>query len=191
MPDKFRKYLKKFMEDRCDWIGKVGARIFKGKGMTIDDYCTALLEDNFILDQVGIFIFAQMYHVHICIALGDRFLTTNKDNDLQKCTIFLAYKMCFCDTRPIKFNEQTLESVSENDDDITIPSPPQRHPIRAVNPKPKKPRKNYEPVKPTKRQLALIAKHENESPPLSNENGTPPPPSQVEVHATHSVLVCC
>ena len=27
-----------------------------------------------------------------------------------------------------------------------------------------------------KRQLALIAKHENENPLLSNENGTPPPP---------------
>ena len=128
MPDEFRGYLKKFTEDRCDWIAKVGTRIFKGKGITVDDYCTALLEDNFILDQVGIFIFAQIYHVHICIALGDRFLTTNRDNDLQKCTIFLGYfgKMCFCDTRPNKFDEQTLESLSESDDEITIPKPQQK-----------------------------------------------------------------
>ena len=83
MPDEFRTYLKKFTEDRHGWIAKVGARIFKGKGITVDEYCTALLEDNFIIDQVGIFIFAQMYHIHICIALGDRFLTTNRDNDLQ------------------------------------------------------------------------------------------------------------
>ena len=126
MPDEFRTYLKKFTEDRHDWIAKVGARIFKGKGINVNDYCTALLEDNFILNQVGIFIFAWMYHIHICLVLGDRFLTTNKDNDLQKCTIFLGYfsKMHFCDTRPIKFNEQTLESVSESDDDITIPSSP-------------------------------------------------------------------
>ena len=170
MPDEFRGYLKKFTEDRCDWIAKVGARIFKGKGITVDDYCTALLEDNFVLDQVGIFIFAQMYHVHICIALSDRFLTTNRDNDLQKCMIFLGYfgKMHFCDTRPIKFDEQTLESLSESDDEITIPKPQQRHPIRSANPKPKKPPKTYEPVKPTKRQLALMAKHENKNPPLSN-----------------------
>ena len=119
-----------------------------------------------------------MYHVHICIALGDRFLTTNRDNDLQKCTIFLGYfgKMSFCDTRPIKFDEQTLESLSESDDEITIPKPQQRHPIRSANPKPKKPPKTYEPAKPTKRQLALMAKHENENLPLSNDNETPPPP---------------
>ena len=42
MPDEFRAYLKKFTEDRHDWIAKVGARIFKGKGITVDDYCTAL-----------------------------------------------------------------------------------------------------------------------------------------------------
>ena len=148
------------------------------KGITVDNYCTALLEDNFVLDQVGIFIFAWMYHVHICIALGDRFLTTNRDNDLQKCTIFLGYfgKMHFCDTRPIKFDEQTLESLSESDDEITIPKPQQRCPIRSANPKPKKPPKTYEPAKPTKRQLALMAKHENENLPLSNDNKTPPPP---------------
>ena len=122
-----------------------------------------------------------MYHIHICIALGDRFLTTNRDNDLQKCSIFLGYfgKMRFCDTRPIKFDEQTLESLSESDDSIIIPKPPQRQPIRPANPKPKKPPKSYEPAKPTKRQLALMAKHDNENPSLSNENETPPPPPKL------------
>ena len=177
-PDEFRGYLKKFTEDRCDWIAKVGARIFKGKGISVDDYCTALLENNFVLDQVGIFIFARMYHVHICIALGDRFLTTNKDNDIQKCTIFLGYfgKMRFCDTRPIKFDEKTLDSLSESDNEIIIPKPPQRRAIASLNPKPKEQKKSFEPPKPTKRQLALMAKHDNENPPLSNDNGTPPPP---------------
>ena len=99
--------------------------------------------------------------------------------------------MWFCDTRPIKFDEQTLEPLSESDDDITIPSPPQRHPVRAANPKAKKPKKNFEPSKPTKRQLALMAKHENKNLLLSNDNGTPPPPSWVEVLAIHSMLVCC
>ena len=123
-------------------------------------------------------LFARMYHVHICIALGDRFLTTNKDNDLNKCTIFLGYfgKMRFCDTRPIKFDEKTLESMSESDDSITIPKPPQRHPITPANPRPKRPKKNFEAAKPTKRQLALMAKHENENPSLSNNNAIPPPP---------------
>ena len=118
-----------------------------------------------------------MYHVHICIALGDRFLTTNKDNDLKKCTIFLGYfsKIRFCDTRPIKFDEKTLESMSESDDSIMIPKPPQRHPITPANPRPKRPKKNFEAGKPTKRQLALMAKHENENPPLSNNNEEPPP----------------
>ena len=192
MPDEFRSYLKKFTEDRRDWIAKVGARIFKGKGIMVDDYCTTLLEDNFVLDQVRIFIFAQMYHVHICIALCDRFLTSNKDNELNKCTIFLGYfgKMRFCDTRPIKFDEKTLESLSENDDDITIPKPAQRHPIRPANPRPKKPKKDYEPAKPTRRQLALMAKHETENLPLSNNNEEPPPkPGRGTRNSQHAGLL--
>ena len=98
--------------------------------------------------------------------------------------------MRFCDTRLIKFDEKTLESLSESDDDITIPRLAQRRPIRPANPRPKKPKKNYEPAKPTRRQLALMAKHENENLPLSNNNEEPPL-SQVEEHAIHSVLVCC
>ena len=35
------------------------------------------------------------------------------------------------------------------------------------------------PAKPTKRQLALMAKHENKNPSLSNDNETPPPPPKL------------
>ena len=64
-PAEFFGYFKKFMEECWDWIVKVGGWIFKGKGITFDNYCTALLQDNFVMDQVGIFLFARMYLIHI------------------------------------------------------------------------------------------------------------------------------
>ena len=174
-PEEFHSYLKTFTGQRRDWIEKVGAKIFKGKGITVDDYISALLADNFVLDQVGIFIFARMYHIHIAVILCDQFLTTNKDNDLNKCDIFLGYfgKMWFCDTRPIKFDDKTLESLSESDDDIKVPSPPQRSCIEPANPKPKPARKNFNfQPKITQRQLALLAKSA-EDPQNSNEQTEP------------------
>ena len=177
-PEEFRSYLETFTGQRRDWIEKVGAKIFKGKGITVDDYITALLQDNFVLDQVGIFIFARMYHIHIAVILCDHFLTTNKDNDLNKCDIFLGYfgKMRFCDTRPIKFDDKTLESLSESDNEIKVPSPPQRLRIQPSNPKPKPPRRNFPNFQPklTQRQLALLAKSA-EDPQSSNEQTDPSP----------------
>ena len=114
----------------------------KRKGITVEDYITALLQPNFVLDQVGIFIFARMYHIHIAIVLNDRFLCTNRDNDLQKCEIFLGYfgRMRFMDTRPLKWDPETLDTVSESNDSFEIPPPMRRTPIKAANPiiKPKK-----------------------------------------------------
>ena len=112
-PDKFRHYFKKFADEHKDWIESVGSKLFKRKGITVEQYITALLQPNFILDQVGIFIFARMYHIDIAIVFNDRFLCTSRDNDLQKCEIFLGYfgKMRFMDTRPIKWDPQTLDSL--------------------------------------------------------------------------------
>ena len=162
-PDEFQAYFQTFTVEHCDWIAKVGGKIFKGKGITVDDYITALLQPNFVLDQVGIFLFARMYHIHIAIFLTDHFLCTNRDNDLQKCEIFLGYfgRMWFVDTRPIKWDRETLESLSESDDSIEIPRPMRRTPIKPKNPRLPKPQKNFGVSKPTKRQLALLAAKES------------------------------
>ena len=138
----------------------------------MDDYITALLQPNFVLDQVRIFLFARMYHIHIAIVLNDRFLCTNRDNDLQKCEIFLGYfgRMWFVDTRPIKWDRETLESLTESDDSIEIPQTMRRTPIKPKDPRPPKPQKNFGVSKPTKRQLALLAA--KESPKCSKVDST-------------------
>ena len=80
--------------------------------------------------------------------------------------------------------------MSESDDSIMIPKPPQRRPITPANPRPKRPKKNFEAAKPTKRQLALMAKHENENPPLSNNNEEPPPkPGRGTRNSQHAGLL--
>ena len=128
-PDKFRQYLQKFSDEHKDWIASVSSRIFKHKGITVEQYITVLLQPNFVLDQVGIFIFARMYHMHIAIVFNDRFLYTSRDNDLQKCEIFLGYfsKMRFLDTRPIKWDPQTLDSLLESDESFEILPVPRRN----------------------------------------------------------------
>ena len=101
-------------------------------------------------------------HTH-CNSLNDRFLCTNRDNDLKKCEIFLGYfgRMRFVDTRPIKWDRETLESLSESDESIEIPQPMRRTPIKPKDPRPPKPQKNFGVSKPTKRQLALLAAKES------------------------------
>ena len=142
-PDEFRGYFQTFTQHHKDWIAAVGGKMFKRKGITVDEYITALLQPNFVLDQIRIFIFARMYHIHIALIFNDRFLCTNKDNDLGKCEIFLGYfgKMRFMDTRPIKWHPDTLESLSKSDDSFEVPAPAKRTPIKPRAPKPK-PNKN-------------------------------------------------
>ena len=81
-----------------------------------------------------------MYHIHIAIIFNDRFLCTSKDNDLQKCEIFLGYfgKMRFMDTRPIKWDPQTLGSLLESDNSFEITPILKRNPIKPKVPKPQK-----------------------------------------------------
>ena len=121
----------------------------------------ALLQPNFVLDQIGIFIFARIYHIHITI-FNDRFLCTSKDNDLQKCEIFLGYfgKMRFMDTHPIKWDPQTLDSLSESDNSFEIPPIPKRNPIKPKVPKP--PKNPCPAAKPTSRQLVLLLKKKDD-----------------------------
>ena len=163
-PDEFRGYFQTFTQHHKDWIAAVGGKMFKRKGITVNEYITALLQPNFVLDQIGIFIFARMYHIHIALIFNDRFLCTNKDNNLGKCEIFLGYfgKMRFMDTRPIKWHPETLESLSESDDSFEVPPPAKRTPIKPRAPKPKPNKNPRAPVKPTARQLALQQKKQAE-----------------------------
>ena len=95
--------------------------------------------------------------------------------------------MQFCDTRPIKFDEKTLESLSESDDEIKVPSPLQRSRIEPSNPKPKPARKNFTP-KLTQCQLALLAKS-TEDPQSSNQQTEPSPtPKPKPGRSTHNSL---
>ena len=77
--------------------------------------------------------------------------------------------MRFMDTRPIKWDPQTLDSLSESDDSFEILPIPKRNQIK---PKVPKPAKNPHPApKPTSRQLTLLLKKKDEEN-LKNSNKT-------------------
>ena len=121
-----------------------------------------------------------MYHMHIAIVFNDRFLCTSRDNDLQKCEIFLGYfgKMRFMDTWPIKWDPQILDSLSESDDSFEILPIPRRNQIK---PRVPKPAKNPRPAaKPTSRQLALLFKKKDEEN-LKNSKTTEDPKTEKDI----------
>ena len=118
--------------------------------------------------------------MHIAIVFNNRFLCTSRDNDLQKCEIFLGYfgKMRFMDTRPIKWDPQTLDSLSESDDSFEILPVPRRNQIK---PRVPKPAKNPRPAaKPTSRQLALLLKKKDEEN-LKNSKTTQDPKTEKDI----------
>ena len=64
------------------------------------------------------------------------------------------------DTLSIKWDPQTLDSLSESDDSFEIPPVPRRNQVKPTVPKP--PKTPRPAAKPTSRQLALLLKKKDE-----------------------------
>ena len=75
----------------------------------MDDYIDFIAKPGTPVDEVGLLIFARMYHLHMCIIMEDRCWTTQREHDLDRCTVFIAYRgaLMFNDTRP-KCKEYSL-----------------------------------------------------------------------------------
>ena len=48
------------------------------------------------VDEVGLLIFACMYHLHVCIIMEDRCCTTQCEQDLDRCTVLLPTEVPLC-----------------------------------------------------------------------------------------------
>ena len=78
-------------DHHVNWIAAVGDSFLKHKGIRFDEYLDNLQNVAIPLDQLGILIYARMYHKHIAIVLSGNVWTTHKDNSLDHCELFLAY----------------------------------------------------------------------------------------------------
>ena len=111
-----------------NWIAKVGGDLLHKKGIKVEDYCNDLVELNFPLDTLGLLVIARMFHNHIAIILKERIWTTQGNNDLDQCLIFLIYSggVNFLDTctgRPLFLSDHSmsdLENVEEQIDAINL-----------------------------------------------------------------------
>ena len=111
-----------------EWIQKVGGDLLHKKGIKVEEYCNDLVELNFPLDTLGCLVIAWMFHNHIAIILKERIWTTQGNNDIDRCSIFLIYSggVNFVDTctgRPSFLSDHSmsdLENVEEQIDAINL-----------------------------------------------------------------------
>ena len=84
-----------------DCIEAIANPILFKKGSNVDDYIDFIAKPGTPVDEIGLLIFARIYHLHMCIIMEDRCWTTQHKHDLDRCTVFIAYRgaLLFNDTR--------------------------------------------------------------------------------------------
>ena len=111
-----------------EWIQKVGGDLLRKEGIKVKEYCNDLVELNFPLDTLGLLVIVQMFHNHIAIILKEHIWTTQGNNNIDRCSIFLIYSggVIFIDTctgRPSFLSNHSmsdLENVEEQIDAINL-----------------------------------------------------------------------
>ena len=94
--------------DNKDWCRKAASYVVTKKGWKYETY----IKKFFVcaLEPVGIHIWARCFRRHVAMFVNTYFWTTHKENDLEKCEIFLVYRgyNMFEDTRIMKADEYNL-----------------------------------------------------------------------------------
>ena len=94
------KKLKDFVMREKQWILDVGKCLFDLKKQNPEAYIKSLSKGDLPVDEVGLFIFAKMYDMHIGVINGMQYWTTRKDTKFKQCNIKLIYvgRLYFIDT---------------------------------------------------------------------------------------------
>ena len=103
-----------------DWVEAITDPVLSKKGSNVDDYIYFIAKPGTPVYEIGLLIFERMYHLHMCIIMEDRYWTMQHENNLDRCTVFIAYRgvLLFNDTRP-KCKEYSLHPRNP----MPIPSP--------------------------------------------------------------------
>ena len=82
------------------FVEAVGGQLIHRKGLDVQDYTNSIVEPQVPIDEIGIVLLAHMYKMHVCIFLEGKYFTTNRDEALNKATMYLIYvgKNTFLDT---------------------------------------------------------------------------------------------
>ena len=96
-------YLEPFVEDHSEWCRKVAQFVLEKRKRSWRSFKQEWLADAFPLCEIGITFFARCFKRHICVFVNSHYWTTHRADDLQQCSIFLAYHggLVFEDTQPM------------------------------------------------------------------------------------------
>ena len=88
---KRREYLATFFKEHSDFLLQISSDILSWEKIHIDDYINYIISENQPLDEIAIFCFARMYHLHIDIIMDTMYWTTHRDHNIKKCDKLLGF----------------------------------------------------------------------------------------------------
>ena len=88
------QWLPKFLRQNYDWIKTVLKPFIEKKKQDLQEYLEHVITENYKCDEVGLFLFARMFHIQIGVIVNGVAWTTHFKQDLKQCDFVLRYKGC-------------------------------------------------------------------------------------------------
>ena len=82
--------LVEFTESRPKWCEKVASYVMKHRNWNYEKFIKQFM--YLALESVGITVWARCYRKHVGFFYNSRFWCTEKNNNLDKCDIFLVFR---------------------------------------------------------------------------------------------------
>ena len=146
-------WLEKFLRQNYDWIKKVLMPFVEKKKQVWEEFLDYVRSDKYRCDEVGLFLFARMFHIQIGVIVNAVVWTTHAKQDLRQCDIILGYKGN-CEFVLLKDFEPGDEPIDTDITELPLdsmlsPTPPT--PVQSVPVKQKIQRKAIDLTKATDR----------------------------------------
>ena len=88
------QWLPKFLWQNYDWVKEVFKPFVERKKQSWEEFLEHVVTEDYKCDEVGLFLFAQMFHIQIGVTVNGVVWTTHFKQDLKQCDIVLRYKGC-------------------------------------------------------------------------------------------------
>ena len=85
-------WLQKFLRQNYEWVKKVLMPFVLKKKQVWEEFLEFVGTEQYKCDEVGLFLFARMFHIHIAVIVNDVVWTTHCKQNLRECNIVLGYK---------------------------------------------------------------------------------------------------
>ena len=86
------EWLPKFLHNHTDWMDVTCKPFVQSKGQDWQEFKDFLVSPGYQCDEIGLLVFAQMYHIHIAMIVNDRVWMTHHEHSLTQCFVVLGYK---------------------------------------------------------------------------------------------------